>query len=36
MLAGCVVLAHSHLVALVSDIVLILEPWIYPDLIVQN
>ena len=41
MLASCVVLAHSHLVALVSrtlmrDIVLILERWVYPDLVVQN
>ena len=36
MLTSCVILAHSHLLALVSGIVLILKRWIYPDLVVQN
>jgi len=36
MLTSCVILTHPHLVALVSHIVLILERWIYPDLVVQH
>jgi hypothetical protein len=36
MLTSCIVLAHSHLVALVSNILLVLKRWVDPDLIVQD